>query len=153
MDSNIGIQNYFIFIYLSWLDFGPNCTKKKEWLWSKPHPQLDIMRWSLSTWPLTNLPKSPFPYTVKITSNSISFLHLCPHIHWYLYYVYLTYRTLFQGSYGTFLASSLNLPLKGNAMREGYKRFNGRKLLQVPLACVPWFIPHLSFSSLFGCFS
>ncbi|KAL1369667.1 hypothetical protein AAHE18_01G004600 [Arachis hypogaea] len=32
--------------------------------------------------------------------------------------------------YGTFLAASVNLPLKGNALREGYIRFNGRKLLQ-----------------------
>ncbi|MED6139679.1 hypothetical protein PIB30_086075, partial [Stylosanthes scabra] len=34
------------------------------------------------------------------------------------------------GSYGTFLAASLNLPMKGNALREGYMRLNGRKLLQ-----------------------
>ncbi|KAK7252881.1 hypothetical protein RIF29_37136 [Crotalaria pallida] len=34
------------------------------------------------------------------------------------------------GSYGTFLATSTNLPLQGNALREGYIRFYGRKLLQ-----------------------
>ncbi|KRH76880.1 hypothetical protein GLYMA_01G178800v4 [Glycine max] len=32
-------------------------------------------------------------------------------------------------SYGTFLAASMNLPRQGNALMEGYKRFNGRKLL------------------------
>ncbi|RDX85682.1 Lysosomal amino acid transporter 1, partial [Mucuna pruriens] len=34
------------------------------------------------------------------------------------------------GSYGTFLAASANLPLKGNALRQGYLGFSGRKLLQ-----------------------
>ncbi|ESW28005.1 hypothetical protein PHAVU_003G251100 [Phaseolus vulgaris] len=34
------------------------------------------------------------------------------------------------GSYGTFLAAAVNLPLKANALREGYIRFGGRKLLQ-----------------------
>lgn len=32
-------------------------------------------------------------------------------------------------SYGTFLAASLNLPRQANGLREGYTRFNGRKLL------------------------
>ncbi|XP_027361738.1 probable vacuolar amino acid transporter YPQ2 [Abrus precatorius] len=32
-------------------------------------------------------------------------------------------------SYGTFLAASLNLPRQGNALREGYIRLSGRKLL------------------------
>jgi len=36
---------------------------------------------------------------------------------------------MFQASYGTFLAASMNLPRQGNALKEGYKRFNGRKLL------------------------
>ncbi|KAG4939324.1 hypothetical protein JHK82_045048 [Glycine max] len=34
------------------------------------------------------------------------------------------------GSYGTFLAAAVNLPLRGNALREGYIGFGGRKLLQ-----------------------
>ncbi|KAK7386510.1 hypothetical protein VNO78_26790 [Psophocarpus tetragonolobus] len=35
------------------------------------------------------------------------------------------------GSYGTFLAAAaVNLPLKSDALREGYTRFGGRKLLQ-----------------------
>ncbi|XP_047163463.1 uncharacterized protein LOC124833120 isoform X1 [Vigna umbellata] len=34
------------------------------------------------------------------------------------------------GSYGTFLAAAVSLPLKANALREGYMRFAGRKLLQ-----------------------
>ncbi|XP_022631565.1 seven transmembrane protein 1 isoform X1 [Vigna radiata var. radiata] len=32
-------------------------------------------------------------------------------------------------SYGTFLAASMNLPRQGNALKEGYMRLNGRKLL------------------------
>ena len=40
----------------------------------------------------------------------------------------------FQGSYGTFLAAAVNLPLKGNALRQGYIGYGGRKLLQVGLA-------------------
>ncbi|TKY70491.1 vacuolar amino acid transporter YPQ1 [Spatholobus suberectus] len=32
-------------------------------------------------------------------------------------------------SYGTFLAASMNLPRQGSALKEGYIRFNGRKLL------------------------
>ncbi|XP_014618868.1 lysosomal amino acid transporter 1-like isoform X2 [Glycine soja] len=34
------------------------------------------------------------------------------------------------GSYGTFLAAAVNLPLKGNALRQGYIGYGGRKLLQ-----------------------
>ncbi|WVZ26043.1 hypothetical protein V8G54_004587 [Vigna mungo] len=34
------------------------------------------------------------------------------------------------GSYGTFLAAAVSLPLKADALREGYMRFAGRKLLQ-----------------------
>ncbi|KAK7262825.1 hypothetical protein RJT34_30406 [Clitoria ternatea] len=34
------------------------------------------------------------------------------------------------GSYGTFLAASLSLPTKSNALGEAYVRFSGRKLLQ-----------------------
>ncbi|KAK7309261.1 hypothetical protein RJT34_05835 [Clitoria ternatea] len=32
-------------------------------------------------------------------------------------------------SYGTFLAASINLPRQGNALKDGYMRLNGRKLL------------------------
>lgn len=46
----------------------------------------------------------------------------------------LSYCALFQGSYGTFLAATVNLPLQGNALREGLMGFGGRKLLQVGLA-------------------
>jgi len=42
----------------------------------------------------------------------------------------------FQGSYGTFIAAAVNLPLKTNALMQGYIRFGGRKLLQVRLASV-----------------
>ncbi|CAL0312768.1 unnamed protein product [Lupinus luteus] len=34
------------------------------------------------------------------------------------------------GTYGTFLAAAVNLPLQGNALREGHILFSGRKLLQ-----------------------
>ncbi|KAL2333668.1 hypothetical protein Fmac_014881 [Flemingia macrophylla] len=33
-------------------------------------------------------------------------------------------------SYGTFLAAAVNMPLRGNALREGYIGISGRKLLQ-----------------------
>jgi len=39
----------------------------------------------------------------------------------------------FQGRYGTFLATAINLPLKGNSMRYGYIGFTGIKLLKVGL--------------------
>ncbi|CAL0331842.1 unnamed protein product [Lupinus luteus] len=34
------------------------------------------------------------------------------------------------GIYGTFLAASATLPVRGNALKEGYVLFHGRKLLQ-----------------------
>ncbi|KAK2417750.1 putative vacuolar amino acid transporter YPQ1 [Trifolium repens] len=33
------------------------------------------------------------------------------------------------GTYGTFLAASINLPMQGNALKVGYMRLSGRKLL------------------------
>ncbi|XP_045814868.1 seven transmembrane protein 1-like [Trifolium pratense] len=33
------------------------------------------------------------------------------------------------GAYGTFLAASINLPMQGNALKVGYMRLSGRKLL------------------------
>jgi len=59
----------------------------------------------------------------------------------------------FQGSYGTFLAAAVNLPLKANALREGYIRFGGRKLLQVRLASGTGVLiihTHLLFSAIFA---
>ncbi|CAJ2646326.1 unnamed protein product [Trifolium pratense] len=34
-----------------------------------------------------------------------------------------------EGAYGTFLAASINLPMQGNALKVGYMRLSGRKLL------------------------